>query len=80
MACHYGLVLLVLEASEGALRQAGLHRSADEFDRLRRRFLRSRREEQGPIGQLQIPCYSILVRATQRRIPGLHRQKRPGRP
>lgn len=42
-ACSYGLVLQVLQLSEQALRQSGLHTSAGQLEALAREFRRQRR-------------------------------------
>lgn len=42
-ACDYGLVIQVLQAAQQALRQKGLHCSADQLSGLLYRFLGSRR-------------------------------------
>lgn len=41
--CSYGLVIATLQASEQALRQTGLHTSANQLQQLLAHFLRSRR-------------------------------------
>lgn len=76
------MVVAVMQASEAALRQAGLHHSAGDFERLLRNFLRSRRgrlQGEMPVvaanpGGDQLLALPRRPRSgtTPRRIPGLH--------
>ena len=81
-ACSYGLLITVMQAAEGALRQVGLHRSGDDFQMLLTTFFavqrraglmegdtpppRPRQPESTPKREGRV--------AAPRRIPGLARK------
>lgn len=77
-----------MQASEAALRQAGMHHSAGDFERLLRRFLQGRRgrlqgrEPAAPTSQLPEGEDPMALPRRQRpgagarRIPGLHMSAR----
>lgn len=79
-SCDFGLVITVMQASESALRQVGLHESAADVERLLRRFLRQRRGRlQGDMAETtQRPATTPVMPRRRvsggqsRRIPGLH--------
>jgi len=83
-ACSYGLVITVMQAAEGALRQAGLHRSGDDFHALLTTFFAAQRqagliEGETPAARRRQPesTPKRQVRSdAPRRIPGLARKLR----
>jgi hypothetical protein len=83
--CSIGLLVTVMQAAESALRQAGLHRSASDFEMLLRTFLAVQQRQgriEGAAALRPAPSApeSIPTRtprpAAPRRIPGLARKLR----
>lgn len=68
-------MITVLQAAEGALRQAGLHESAADIEKLLRRFLHQRRglrqgaEPSEPLPLLEPMAPQLPTRRSRRRLP-----------